>query len=126
VTIEVRGYLSWNLLYSARHLAAMATEREKLEDLPSPADQRERAYVLTTVVTAITFLDAAINEVFQDAADGPETSYSRRMPEQTRERFASKHRSWARRFVPTIKRYETGLLLANAEPLTMTRILSRM
>lgn len=66
----------------------MAAEREKLEDLPSPIDQRERAYVLGAVVTAITFLDAAINKVYQDAADEPDTSYHRRMPERTRERFA--------------------------------------
>jgi hypothetical protein len=41
VTIEVRGYLSWNLLYSGRHLAAMAAEREGLVGLPSPMDQSQ-------------------------------------------------------------------------------------
>jgi hypothetical protein len=53
-------------------------------------EQRERAYVLSTIVTAITFLDAAINEVYQDAADGPDKSHSRRMLKQTRERFAQR------------------------------------
>ena len=44
--------------------------------------------MVSTIVTAITFLDAAINELYQDAADGPDTSDSRRMLKQTRDRFA--------------------------------------
>lgn len=115
--IEVRAYLSWNLLYSGRHLAALARQREELEDLPSPVDQRERAYVLSTVVTAITFLDAAVNEVYKDAADGPDTSYGRRMPEQTRELFASVWKLTNAGWRSTIERYEMGLLLADVEPL---------
>src|SRR5215207_764623 len=117
VRIEVRAYLSWNLLYSARHLAAMAADREKLEDLPSPIDPRGRAYVLSTVITAITFLDAAINEVYKDAADGPETSYSRRMPVQMRERFAKLWSLTNSGWRSTLERYEMGLLLADAQPL---------
>jgi hypothetical protein len=68
--------------------------------------------------TAITFLDAAVNEVYQDAADGPDTSYSRRMPQQTRERLAGMWRlTNSGRSFSTLERYEIGLVVAGAKPL---------
>ncbi|HJQ87411.1 MAG TPA: hypothetical protein VJ820_08125 [Propionibacteriaceae bacterium] len=54
--------------------------------------------------------------VYQDAADEPDTSYHRRMPERTAERFARMWKLTDSGQRSVLERYEMGLLLADAEP----------
>jgi hypothetical protein len=65
-----RAYYSPYHLWSARHFGSRASEIEAHEIGTPPAFNIEhRAYVTAAIMSAVAFLEAAINEVFQDAAD---------------------------------------------------------
>ncbi|MDX8142096.1 hypothetical protein SK854_08240 [Lentzea sp. BCCO 10_0061] len=70
IKVVMRGYLSTQHLYAARYAAEDA---QKLEDQyagKEPFNMRHRGLVLSAVAESVMFLEAAINEMFQDAADG--------------------------------------------------------
>ena len=70
LSVGHRDYYSTHLLFAA-HLAAWEAEvREKhLAESEPRFDPRHRGAVITAVVMVAAFLEAAINEVLQDAAD---------------------------------------------------------
>ncbi|MCU1656871.1 MAG: hypothetical protein JWO57_1527, partial [Pseudonocardiales bacterium] len=69
--VTLRSYLSTQHLYAARYAAeaAQAVEQEDHAD-PVASFIRHRGHVMSAVTESIAFLEAAINEIFQDAADG--------------------------------------------------------
>jgi hypothetical protein len=71
VRVTMRNYFSTYHLYAARYSAEAAQEREKSLTGRQPVfDVRHRGLVLGAVTESVAFLEATINEVFQDAADG--------------------------------------------------------
>ncbi|GGU46789.1 hypothetical protein [Lentzea flava] len=69
-TISVRSYLSTHHLYAARYAAEAAEELErKYAEPPSHFSIRHRGLVLSAIAESVMFLEAAINEVYQDASD---------------------------------------------------------
>jgi len=68
-TVIHRHYLSTHHLYAARYAAHDSTVREAQGGELQPFDIRNRAYVLTAVTASVSFLEAAVNELYQDAAD---------------------------------------------------------
>ncbi len=68
---SMRAYLSTRLLWTAEHHAVLAAAIEA-EYTPGDArfDIELNAHVLSGVFASVGFLEAAINELFQDAADG--------------------------------------------------------
>jgi hypothetical protein len=69
--ITMRNYLSTHHLYAARYAADDAETIEAAYDATRSAfDLRHRAHVLSAITEAVSFVEAAINELFQDAADG--------------------------------------------------------
>jgi hypothetical protein len=69
ITIVMRSYLSTHHLYAARYAAEDAARREGAHSGSSVFDIGHRAYVMSAVTESIAFLEAAINEIYQDAAD---------------------------------------------------------
>jgi hypothetical protein len=70
VGISIRSYYSSSFLWASQHQAAIAARIEDGHEGRSVFDVEHRALVLTSVLSAVSFLEAAINELFQDAADG--------------------------------------------------------
>jgi hypothetical protein len=68
--IVVRNYFSSHLLFSAKRLADLAKQMEDRHTGTARFDHEHRAYVLSSIVSAVGFLEAMINELFQDAYDG--------------------------------------------------------
>lgn len=70
VTAAIRSNLSSQHLWSARHFTRLAAdyERQHADDLRISV--QHRAYVIGAVGEAVGFLEAFVNEMFQDAADG--------------------------------------------------------
>jgi hypothetical protein len=71
IEVGIRSYLSTHHLYASRYAAEDAQARE--ESLLREGvrfDMRHRGLVLMAVTEAAFFLEAAINEIFQDVADG--------------------------------------------------------
>jgi hypothetical protein len=70
VRVSVRNYFSSYLLWSAEHASARAAEIEAAFAGPIHFDPEHRACVLTAVLASSNFLEAMINELYQDAHDG--------------------------------------------------------
>jgi hypothetical protein len=70
ITISSRHYMAAQHLWSARHQARLCAEIESAGRGDIPVfDIEHRAYSVGAVLASVTFLEALVNEVFQDAAD---------------------------------------------------------
>lgn len=67
--IGMRNYFSTYLLWTGLHMTALAAAIEAAHSGPSRFDLRHRGYVLSAVLAAEGFLEAMVNELFQDAVD---------------------------------------------------------
>lgn len=70
VRISIRSYFSTYMLWAARDFASKAAAIEANHKGDSCFDFEHRASVLSAVINAVAFLEAMVNELFQDAADG--------------------------------------------------------
>jgi hypothetical protein len=65
-----RSYYSLYHLWAAEHFAALAKEIEKAQKgHRARFDIAHRVYVTNSIFSAVSFLEAAINELYQDVAD---------------------------------------------------------
>jgi hypothetical protein len=65
----MRPYFSSYHLWAAEHYAWLAKEIEDTHTGEPRFDITHRAYVTSTVISAVAFLEAVINELFDDVAD---------------------------------------------------------
>jgi hypothetical protein len=72
-TVSMRGYFSTQHLWSAEHSTRLAAELEAAHTGEARFSIRHRSYVLGAVGEAVAFLEAFINELFQDAQDATKT-----------------------------------------------------
>lgn len=74
VSITMRSYFSTHLLFGALDMSRRAQDLEDAavadEAFRPRFDQEHRYLVLGAVVSSVNFLEAAINELYSDAADG--------------------------------------------------------
>lgn len=68
--VSMRNYFSTHLLWTANHMAASARAIEAGAGDKPCFDIEHRAYVLSSIIAIAAFLEAAVNELYQDAADG--------------------------------------------------------
>lgn len=68
--IAMRTYLSAHHLFAAVHFARLGLELENRHTGQPKFSHEHRSYVIGSVLSAVAFLEAAINEVFCNAADG--------------------------------------------------------
>ena len=69
-TVTSREYLSTHHLYAAQMFAKMAEEIENSSETVGGFNRSHRSYVLSAVVLAACFMEAAINELLVDAQHG--------------------------------------------------------
>ena len=72
-TMLSRSYLSSPHLWAAQHFLRLASEIEEAHSGRSRFCVQQRAYVTGAVFSSVAFLEAAINELFQDAWDGDQS-----------------------------------------------------
>ena len=113
ITVKKRAYFSSYHLWAAAHFAALVRRIEDEHDgRQSRFDIRHRAYVTNTIFSCIAFLEAAINELFQDVFDGHE-SYVDTVNAEGKQRLAQfwrdteEQRIWKR----LLQKYQTALEL---------------
>jgi hypothetical protein len=133
-TVGRRDYYSTHLLFAAHFSAWQAKDREAhLADDEPRFDPRHRAFVITALVSASVFLEAAINEVLQDAADDHITPKIANVSAETRGLWSA---YWlgldSGRRGEVLEKYQAALELAGcekfdegAEPFQSARLLSR-
>ena len=70
-TVRVRSYLSTQHLFAAEHFAKLAAGYEAAHSGKQPQiSLTHRAYVMGAVLESAAFLEAFVNELLKDAADG--------------------------------------------------------
>jgi len=120
-SIAIRPYFSTYWLFAARCLSGLAGEIEASHEGRSRFDAKHRSYVLASVQASASFLEAMVNELYQDAADGHGVAgdgYLAPLPENTRAQMAE---VWAGtdegRRLDTLTKYQLLLTLAERERL---------
>jgi len=113
-TLAMRAYYSSYHLWAARHFTRLAREIEDRHEGQPVFDIAHRGYVTGSILSAVAFLEAAVNEVFQDAADG-HSSYIAPLGDELIAMLASllsgdKVRSVS--FWPTLEKYQVILLFS--------------
>lgn len=76
-TMSMRVYFSSYHLWAARRFVALARAVEGRPDEELPRfDIEQRAYVTNAILSAVAFLEAAINEIIKDVVDQHESYIS--------------------------------------------------
>lgn len=70
VRAVIRSYYSSYLLWTAQHLSELAGQIEAGHEGRSHFSIEHRGLVLSSVLDSAAFLEAAVNELYQDAVDG--------------------------------------------------------
>lgn len=68
--VIMRAYFSGYLLWTAQHQAELAGQIEQAHHGRDRFSIEHRGYVLSSIVASVGFLEAMVNELYQDAADG--------------------------------------------------------
>jgi hypothetical protein len=69
VTLKMRVYYSSYHLWAAKHFVRLAAEIEDAHEGRPRFDIEHRAYVTNAILSSVAFMEAAINELLQDAFD---------------------------------------------------------
>lgn len=120
VRFSIRSYYSPRLLWTAQHHAELAGEIERTLAGDTPFSIEHHGYVLSSIIASVAFLEAVVNELFQDAADeraGPD-AFITPLSEDCRRLMAALWRSTREGFrLGPIERYEMLLAFAGAPSL---------
>ncbi|AYE95710.1 hypothetical protein C0J29_13755 [Mycobacterium paragordonae] len=117
-SVSIRNYLSGQHLWNARREAWLCRKREDLLLAEPNADLRLRSHAMASVLSAVAFLEAVANEVWQDAADRqpghiegiPDTAVS-----TMRELWNGKDR--AERMLSVLSKFQVALVCAGQAPM---------
>jgi hypothetical protein len=113
--VAMRNYFSTYLLWSAQHCAGQAREIEATHTGESRFDIKHRAYVLTALISAAGFVEAMVNELFQDAHDGHGTTgdgYVAPLSPRTRELMGEWWESSGQGFENVLEKYQLLLVFS--------------
>lgn len=109
----VRSYFSTQHLYGARHFARLAAQYEADHLGETRLSPQHRAYVMGSIMESAAFVEAYINEIYQDAAEGQPSAISGLAPEVV-EKLAT---YWAdHQKMQTLAKYRMARSLAGAPP----------
>jgi len=87
-SISMRAYFSTYFLWTAEHFSKLAAEIEDSHEGRSRFSIEHRAYVMNSILSSVAFLEAAINELYQDAYDN-HPSYLENIDEQLNNKLAA-------------------------------------
>jgi hypothetical protein len=115
--ISVRDYLANQHLWNARREAWLCRKREDKILTKNGVDRPHRSHAMAAVLSAVAFLEAIVNEVWQDAADsgpGQHRFHGDRIPENA---LATMRELWngkenAERAMSTLSKFQIALVCA--------------
>lgn len=114
VRLTIRSYFSSHLLWTAMREAELAGRMEAAHDGQSRFSVEHRGHVLSSILASAAFLEAMVNELFQDAAEGYLASLSPRTVRLMTDLWRTT--SEGARLRP-LEKYELLLAFANAPAL---------
>lgn len=109
-----RAYFSSYHLNSANHLLGLAATIEELHNGRDRFDFNHNSYIVTSIISSVAFLEAAINEIFQDVKDNHD-NYIKPIDEDTRKIMKLTWSIIERRAI--LEKYQRALVFAELKPL---------
>jgi hypothetical protein len=119
-TVSIRNYLAVQHLWSAQHSARLCDERES--ELVAAGeiniDIEHRMLAIGAVMSAVAFLEAFVNELFQDAVESAPGAVTYRTEGLTDDAAALMRQLWkggtvaVERSLSVLDRYQLGLVCA--------------
>jgi hypothetical protein len=116
----MRSYFSAHMLWASRNFASKAAAVEAQHDEDSKFNLEHRAYVISAVMNAASFLEPMVNELFQDAADDHGTTgdgYIAPLTSRTRELMSEWWAASGRGFERVLDQAQLLLVFAGAQKL---------
>ncbi len=122
VTVSTRHYLASQHLWSALHSARLCSELEAQHaggaPVPGSFPIEHRARAIDSVLAAVAFLEALVNEVFQDATDTKQGTTNPRIVPLGEQCIALMSEFWkasrqGERYMNVLDKYQMTLLFAN-------------
>jgi hypothetical protein len=118
--MSLRDYMANQHLWNARREAWLCRKREDTLLNQPNLDRAHRSHAMTAVLSAVAFLEAAINAVWQDAADsepGKHTPYTDGIPDAA---VATMRELWngkenAERMMSLLSKFQVALVCAGHE-----------
>ncbi len=112
--VLMRAYFSSYHLWGARHFTQLAQDIENQHSGDTPTfNVKLQAYVTNAVLSAVAFLEASINEVYDDVAD-EHPGYVDPLSPETKRLLAG---LWERvERWPILEKYQAALLCSGIEP----------
>lgn len=86
--VRLRVYFSSYHHWAARHFSELALQIESVHSGEARFDIKHRAYVTNAILSSVAFMEASINEIFQDVVDSHEC-YVSPLGQNVRELMAS-------------------------------------
>jgi hypothetical protein len=114
--VELRSYLSSHHLWAASHFSRLASDIEATWTAGPKFHFQHRGYVIAAVLESVAFLEAMINELLQDAADGHE-GYVGHLDAAIRVALASLWSESRDGTLSTLAKYQLALVAAGQTPL---------
>jgi hypothetical protein len=116
-SVSIRNYMASQHLWNARREAWLCRKREDTLLSQQSLDRPHRSHAITAVLSAVAFLEAIVNEVWQDAADskpGEHTAYTDGIPNAA---LATMRELWngkenAERMLSPLSKFQVALVCA--------------
>jgi hypothetical protein len=118
-SVSMRGYMANQHLWNARREAWLCGQREEMlvNRNVRNIDRTHRSHAITAVLSAVAFLEAIVNEVWQDAADsepGELTPYTQGIPDTA---IATMRELWngkqdSERMLSLLSKFQVALVCA--------------
>ncbi len=113
-TFQMRVYFSSYHLWAAKHFMQLAANIEQAHTGGPVFDIEHRAYVTNSIFSSVAFIEAGINELFQDVLDG-HMSYISSLPSAMVSSMATSLADEHRR-PSALEKYQKSLIFAGKLP----------
>jgi hypothetical protein len=119
-SVSVRDYMAGQHLWNARREAWLCQQREDALLSEGNVDRRHRSHAITAVLSSIAFLEAVVNEVWQDAADSKPGEHTPRTDGIPDDAMATMRELWngkenAERMMSLLSKFQVPLVCAGHE-----------
>lgn len=120
-TIKRRDYYSSYHLWAAKHFVILTNDIEKAHTGRSKFDIEHRSFVTSAIFSSVAFMEAAINEFFQDAFD-EHKSYIAALDKEIMAAIGDwwkengEHNIKAGSRISVLDKYQRALIIAQKEP----------
>lgn len=113
--VSMRTYFSAYHLWGARHFAELARAIEDAHNGPPRFSIRHRVYVTNSILSSVAFLEALINEFFEDTADG-HLAYVENLTDEQRKKVGVFWTLTTVERASILDKFQTALIAVGATP----------